>query len=243
MPKPDRESRSLLQALDKLETLMMMTKNEYEMYFMGVLKRPPAEKLREIKRTIHEFQEMHITNTRVQFKLRVLRTRFNTLSLRWLKTTKQIEEGTYHKHRWLANKREESAGQRKKSKSAEEVRAEIRALMRGEDPEAAAASVRRESGAADVNKTARSAGRKVAAPRTAGSGQSRGHTLGSDSLFDDYMRARRAGGQNGSVNRAALEATLGKHREAIKAKYGVKDVRFKVVTENGRPKVKAVPVK
>ena len=45
------------------------------------------------------------------------------------------------------------------------------------------------------------------------------------------------------MNRAALEATLGKHREAIKAKYGVKDVRFKVVTENGKPKVKAVPVK
>lgn len=235
----------MLQALEKLETLIQMTKNEYEMYFMGVLRRPPQEKFREIKRTIHEFQELHITNTRVQFKLRVLRTRFNTLSLRWLKTTKQIEDGTYPKQRWLADKRE-AAKQKNKAptKSAEEVRAEIRALMRGEDPEAAAATVRRARGEEEVDKTVRAPGRKVAAPRTAGKpGARSAHALGSDGLFDAYIRARKGTGQKGNVNRAALEATLGKHAANIKAKYGVRDVRFKVVTENGKPKVKAVPVK
>jgi len=242
--RPDRETKAILQALEKLETLIQLTKNEYEMYFMGVLRRAPTEKVREIKLTLHELTEMRITNTRVLFKLRVLRTRFNTLNLRWLRTTKEIEEGTYKKHRWLADKREQ---QRKASgartKSSEELRAEIRALMRGEDPDAAAATVRRERGEPeDVDRTVRSPGRNVSAPRSPGKSNG-AHSVGSDGLFDAYMQARQGVGATGSVNRAALEATLGKHAERIKAKYGVRDVRFKVVTENGKPKVKAVPVK
>lgn len=224
---------------------MQMTKNEYEMYFMGVTRRAPEQKTREIKKLLHEFTEMHLTNTRVVFKLRVLRTRFNSYSLRWLRTMKQIEEGTYRKHRWLADKRDAERAKKPTPKSSDEVRAEIRALMRGEDPDAAAATVRHERGDMDdAPSTIRSEGRKVAPPRSAGKAGARvGHEIGSDGLYDAYVQARRGSGSTESVNRAALEATLNKHREKIKAKYGVRDVRFKVVTENGKPKVKAVPVK
>jgi len=223
---------------------MQMTKNEYEMYFMGVTRRPPEEKTREIKKLLHEFTEMHITNTRVVFKLRVLRTRFNSYSLRWLRTMKQIEDGTYRKHRWLADKRDAERAKKPKQKSSDEVRAEIRALMRGEDPDAAAATVRRERGDPNDTATVRSEGRKVVAPRGAPkAGGRNGHEIGSDGLYDAYVSARKGSGSTEAVNRAALEATLNRHREKIKAKYGVRDVRFKVVTENGKPKVKAVPVK
>ncbi len=246
MARPDKKTRGILQALEQLETLIQVTNNEFEMYFMGVLRRAPEEKHREIKRLLHEFSEMHLTNTRVLFKLRVLRTRMNSLSLRWLRTMKQIEDGTYRKHRWLADKRDAERAKQPKSKSSDEVRAEIRALMRGEDPEAAAATVSRERGdPPDVASTVRTEGRKVTPPRGADANGSSaaGHEIGSDGLSDAYVRARQGSGNNDSVNRAALEATLNKHREQIKAKYGVRDVRFKVITENGKPKVKAVPVK
>lgn len=247
MARPDRETRNMLQALEQLETLIQLTKNEYEMYFMGVMRRAPEEKHREIKRLLHEFTEMRLTNTRVLFKLRVLRTRFNTLSLRWLRTMKQIEEGTYAKHRWLADKREKERAKGPPKKSAEEVRAEIRALMRGEDPDAAAATVRREKGIEDPERTMRSDGRdkKVVAPRTPGSAGARNsaHSIGSDGLYESYVAAKRGSGEGGSVNRAALEQTLRKHADQIKAKYGVRDVKFRVVNENGKTRVKAVPVK
>ena len=246
MARPDRKTRGILQALEKLETLIQLTKNEYEMYFMGVLRRAPEEKHREIKRLLHEFTEMHLTNTQVLFKLRVLRTRVNTLSLRWLRTMKQIEDGTYRKHRWLADKRDAERAKQPKAKSSDEVRAEIRALMRGEDPDAAAATVRRDRGEPEnLAATVRSEGRGVSAPRGAGakSPAKSGHAVGSDGLYEAYVRARKGSGNTEAVNRAALEATLNKHREQIKKKYGVSDVRFKVTTENGRPKVKAVPVK
>ena len=229
---------------------MHMTKNEYEMYFMGVIRKPPAERHREIKRTIHEFMQLRLTNTAVQFKLRVLRTRFNSLNLRWLRTVKQIEEGTYTKHRWLADRREKERAKQGPKKSAEEIRAEIRALMRGDDPEEAAAAARKKHGipepAAPKQKDAqgvppRSPGRAGSAGRPAAA-SGNGFAVGSDGLFDAYDSARRSSGQ-GSVDRAALEATLQKHVKQIKQKYGAKDVRFKVVQENGKARVKAIPVK
>lgn len=247
MAKHDRETRSLLQALDKLETLMHLTKNEYEMYFMGVIRKPPDEKHREIKRTIHEFMQMNITNTAVKFKLRVIRTRFNTLSLRWLRTVKQIEEGTYTKHKWLADRREAERRKRGPQKSTDEIRAEIRALMRGEDPEAAAAAVRKKLGLpepkAAVGRVAEDGSK---APERRAPADRRGaasHAVGSDGLFDAYVSARKSSGQGGPVDRAALEATLRRHANLIKQKYGAKEVKFKVVNENGKARVKAIPVK
>lgn len=228
MAKHDRETRGLLQALDQLETLMHMTKNEYEMYFMGVIRKPPQERHREIKRTIHEFQQLNITNTAVRFRLRVLRTRFNSLSLRWLRTVKQIEDGTYKKHRWLADRREAERRKQGPQQSADEIRAEIRALMRGEEvPKKESAAPRRPEGAPER--------------RSSGSDR-RGFEVGSDGLFDAYASARKSSGQ-GAVDRKALEATLRKHANQIKQKYGAREVRFKVVQENGKARVKAIPVK
>lgn len=224
---------------------MHMTKNEYEMYFMGVIRKPPEERHREIKRTLHEFTQLNITNTAVKFRLRVLRTRFNSLSLRWLRTVKQIEDGTYKKHRWLADRREAERKKKGPQKSPEEIRAEIKALMRGDDPEEAAAAVRRKKG---IPEPPRPTGKepKVSAPRSPGrpgASQRRGHAVGSDSLFDAYVSARQNSGQGGSVDRKSLEATLRKHASQIKKKYGARDVRFKVVQENGKARVKAIPVK
>ena len=243
MAKLDRDNRTLLQSLDLLEGKVSMTNNEYEMYFMGVVKRAPDDKLREITRELHEYTELNITNGRVLFKLRVLRARFNTLSLRWLRTMKQIEDGTYTKHRWLADKRDAERAKAGPKKTSDEVRAEIKALARGEDPEAAARAVRQEKGLPEPG--AGKAAPSVTPPRGPAPAPARKdtHALGSDGLFDAYMTARRDSGEHAAVNRVALESTLRKHVEQIKQKYGARDVQFKVVQEDGKAKVKAIPLK
>ena len=47
----------------------------------------------------------------------------------------------------------------------------------------------------------------------------------------------------GKVDSAKLEKRMKAHAAKLKKEYGVKDVRFRVVAENGKAKLKAIPVK
>jgi hypothetical protein len=59
-------------------------------------------------------------------------------------------------------------------------------------------------------------------------------------VFDAYISAREATGQGAKgVTREKLDALLAKQESAIREKYGAKKVRFKVVVENGKAKLKA----
>jgi len=229
LARRDKDSRRWAEVVDDIQRFMQQVKNEFEMYFMGIIRRPPMEKHRELKRMFHEITQNPPVNTGVVYKIRVLRTRFNTLSLLWLRTVKQIEDGTYKGHRFMADKREaERLKRRQNQKSPQQLREEIRALARGEKlPEEAPP-------------------KKVAAPRGAKAskgGRPAGHAVDSADLMKDYLSHRKQNGEGTSINQAALRAQLEKTREQIKARYKVKDVRFKVVTENGRSKVKALPIK
>jgi hypothetical protein len=57
-----------------------------------------------------------------------------------------------------------------------------------------------------------------------------------------YLEARQACGQGG-VDAAKVNALLEKQRRAITEKYGCKDVKFRVVVEGGKTKLKASPVR
>jgi hypothetical protein len=226
-----KEDRRWKEVVEDIQRFMQQVKNEFEMYFMGILRRPPMEKHRQLKRMFHEVTQNPPVNTGTLYKIRVLRTRFNTLSLLWLRTAKQIEEGTYKGHRFMADKREaERARKRKNSKSSAEIREEIRALARGEklpEPEA------KEEPVAARTKVER---KPIPSP-------SRGHAADSQDLIREYLSHRRQNGEPTSIDQAALRRKLEQTREAIKQRYKVRDVRFKVVTENGRSRVKALPIK
>lgn len=62
-------------------------------------------------------------------------------------------------------------------------------------------------------------------------------------LFEQFLAARRACGQDArGIDRTTLDALVEKQREVVRARYGCKDVRFRIVVEAGRVKVKATPV-
>ncbi len=70
-----------------------------------------------------------------------------------------------------------------------------------------------------------------------------GATAGGD-LFDAYLAARKECGESTKgLDRARLDGVIAKQREAIQAKYGCQDVRFRVVVEDGKTKLKATPVR
>ena len=63
-------------------------------------------------------------------------------------------------------------------------------------------------------------------------------------IFDSYVAAREKCGEGTKgVTRKKLEKVISKQRDAILEKYNCKDVRFRVVVEGGKTKLKASPVR
>ena len=213
MARLSKDGRKLKNTLDGVQSYLNMTNTEYEMYFLGVVKKPPHDKARELKRTFRELFEMNITNTSLAFQARTLIARYNTLKMKWHRTCKQIEEGTYPRQRFMADLKDK---QKKVGPSAATLREEIKALVRGED---------------------------VPEVRPAARGNAnRGHEVGSDALFEQYQGVRQSLGQKGRGDRTAMEERLKQRAQEVKKKYGCKDVRFDIVEENGRSRVKVIPV-
>jgi hypothetical protein len=69
-------------------------------------------------------------------------------------------------------------------------------------------------------------------------------TEGGSDLFEAYRKAKGACGEEiASMSREKLDQVIAKQREAIRKKTGCDDVRFRVVVEDGKAKLKATPVK
>jgi hypothetical protein len=66
----------------------------------------------------------------------------------------------------------------------------------------------------------------------------------SGDLFADYLAARKKCGEDTSgIDRTRLDGVVAKQRAAIQKKYDCDEVRFRVVVENGKTKLKATPVR
>lgn len=61
-------------------------------------------------------------------------------------------------------------------------------------------------------------------------------------IFDKYIEARRQCGQGTDIAFEAVKQALRAQVESIKARTGCKSVRFRIAVEDGKAKVKAVPV-
>jgi hypothetical protein len=240
MAKRDREARKVKEAIDLFDKMLTMVKNEHEMYFLGISKKPPASKVRDLKRALRDLEDMQVLNTAMTFQVRRMRNKFNTYNTLWMRTIKQIEEGTYRRQRFLANHRE--ADRKKQHESSEKVRDQIRALARGGDVEDATATIQNGSMKAP-EPTLRSGEHHRPKARPQAKREQSGHAIGSRELLREYLTARKAVGKAGAVDPRALDKALQKQAAQIKARYGVKDVKFRVVAENGKAKVKAIPIK
>jgi hypothetical protein len=67
-------------------------------------------------------------------------------------------------------------------------------------------------------------------------------TSSDDEICSAYLEARQACGQ-GAVDSQKVSALLDKQRDALREKYGCKDVKFRVVVESGKTKLKATPIR
>ena len=91
MARIDRDSRQLKETLDLLRQFMQLTKTGHDMFFMGINKVPPNDKQRELKRMFRELPGTVINNTALRFQYKMLKARYNSLKMYWLRTTKQMK--------------------------------------------------------------------------------------------------------------------------------------------------------
>jgi hypothetical protein len=181
---PDEEE---LRVLDhKLKQLKL----DYDRYFLGTRPREPVVLRADVDKLIAIYSNQAITNSGLRFRFSSICSRYQALKRQWCEILRQIEQGTYGRHRFKA----------------------------------ALHDRQRVPGAAQTQ----------AAPSVPPA------TSQADDLFEAYRAARESCGQEtGNVTRAALERVLSEQREALRARHGDAEFRFRVVVEHGRAKIKA----
>ena len=89
--------------LQILEIKIKQLKLEYEQYFIGSRKRPPAQLRSEVAKLVIIYSSQSIKNTAARFKFNSLNSRFQAFKRQWDNVLRQIDNGTYERHRFKAD--------------------------------------------------------------------------------------------------------------------------------------------
>lgn len=221
--------QKLVRLMNEVEALMNAVRVEYELYFLQQSRIAPALKDKKLGAKVRDLDRHFTTNTQLKFKRNALRSRYGAQRTQWDRIMGQIEAGTYRRHRVVADRREAH-------RMAQEAR--LRAAKeagRGDDG----------SAAEEPGETA-----PAAAPREAAGGKRRiklpkgVYSEGSAKLFKAFAAARQETGEGTSgLDERKLKMTLKQHAKAVKARTGAKHVAFRVAVEDGKTRVKVIPIR
>ena len=89
--------------LQILETKVNQLKMAYDRYFLGTRPREPVNERSEVERSIVIFSNTAIQNTAMRFKFTSINSRYQAHKRQWNETLRQIEQGTYKRHRFKAD--------------------------------------------------------------------------------------------------------------------------------------------
>ena len=91
---------------DDVQTLdikLGQLKREYEQYFLGTRPREPVMLAGDVRKLIARLSNQAIRNTAVKFRFSSLCSRYQAFNRQWQETQRQIEQGTYKRHRFRAD--------------------------------------------------------------------------------------------------------------------------------------------
>lgn len=93
----DFQIHELESRIDRLRAL-------YEQYFMGFERTEPAVPRKDVERRIHDLRKERFNNTAKRFKFQTLIQRYNTMQQYWGRICREIENGTYKRHKLKAER-------------------------------------------------------------------------------------------------------------------------------------------
>jgi hypothetical protein len=196
-----------------LEARLNELRVAYEKYFAGVEKLEPARLRDEVQRMVRRAGTLYISNTGLKFKRDSVVAQFNTLTQHWNRILKQIEDGTYQR---------------------DIFKMRLKDRQRGSSPPSTSSSATPKTAVPPETPAA-------AAPPGKGPPAQKGEY---DSVYKSLVAAKkRLGEPTDNISYNALEWSLKKEAEAIKKKFKASRVDFTVEVKDGKPVIKAVPVK
>lgn len=226
MARLQKVDQGLSSRLDEFEKRVFVLKIEYEKFFSGLTTVEPIRERDDLRRLLRDLLQVPVNNARANFRLQQLRARWSTLELYWTRNNNQIERGVHPKQRYKADMRER-----------ERQEAEL-------ERQKAAAELAKDPGPSPMQ-TLLPADASLPPQRVAPKPPTRAdrEEAGYRAVYDAYMEARGRCGQSTDADYKAVRETLKKQVEALKARTECSSVKFKVVVEEGKAKVKAIPVK
>ena len=133
---PDQIDTTIADLSIRLERVRSL----YEQYFLGIERIEPSVARKAIERSFQELRKTRFPTTAKRFKFQTLIQRYNSLQQYWNKTCREIENGTYRKHRIKA-KRKYDASEAAQNASLEKDEAQERAAAAVDAKDAAEASL------------------------------------------------------------------------------------------------------
>jgi hypothetical protein len=209
------QTEDIQKELDVLEKRITQLKVNYDQYFLGMEKFEPHKERGDINRVIIELAARYLRNTGAKFRRDSLKAKFLSYTRYWDRILKQIEDGTYKGHQVKAALHERERLAKMNGKIPDQpVNGEITASVTGVKHAAAPAS-----------------GPKPAAP---------GDPM--QKIFEQYVAAKRKANESvEGITRDKLASVITQQTQVLKQKYNCKSVEFRVVVEDGKAKLKAVP--
>jgi len=211
--------------IQQLEARLNELRVAYEKYFAGVEKIEPARLRDEVQRMVRRVGTFYIGNTGLKFKRDTIIAQFNTLSQHWNRILKQIEDGTYQRDIF-----------KMRLKDRERGGSSLPPAPRGtSQPTPVPGQADKGGGPTPSGKTAPAGPPEKSAPKERGE---------FDSVYRSLVATKkRLGEPTDNISYNALEWSLKKESDAIKKKFKASRVDFTVEVKDGKPVIKAVPVK
>ncbi len=211
------DNSELMEEASALEAELARVKVLVDQYLLGVEKRHPAEHCRELKKRVVNLKTQNVRATAVRFRIDTIYQRFLTYDRLWERSFKELEEGTY---------RPDLQRLRLKNLRAKGAAAAANAVAT--PPPQREASPPAPQAAPSPPKSA---------PADAAAAQRAQFERIHRALIDAKRRC------NESVEGITVDQVQRALRAQIRAlrEEGVRQVGFKVVIQNGRAELRAIP--
>lgn len=91
-------------AISELETRLDRLRALYEHYFMGIERIEPSVPRKDVERRVAELRKARFQSTAQRFKFQTIVQRYNTMQQHWSRICREIELGTFRRHRLKAER-------------------------------------------------------------------------------------------------------------------------------------------
>jgi len=243
MPPPSPEDRAkasaaaaaaswaqVSQEVDSVEAALHALRGQYEQYFLGLEKRPPAKAHEQFKKRLAALRTVPSRNSALAFRIQSLQASSATYERLWTKTMQEMEDGTYRRDLYKARRRRKSVPETPVASKKESANKDAEAKQAAQKAETAPATSASPTGS---QPEIHIAGTPPADPLAEGRLRS---------VYRAYVEAKRR--CNEDTTRLSFDAvaeSLKRQVPELLERHNARDVEYRVFVKDGKAILRAVP--